>query len=122
MSVDERRWLVLDGPIDANWVESLNMLLDDNKALGLANGDIIRMTPNLRIIFEAEDVAVCSPATVSRCNFVAFQKQEDSWKKVVKTWKKKLPRCFGVNEMEVIDNLTEHVVEPIIKFVTTECE
>lgn len=63
-------WIVCDGDIDPEWVESLNSVLDDNKLLTLPSGWRIQFGPNVNFIFETHDLSYASPATISRMGIV----------------------------------------------------
>jgi len=60
------KWLVLDGDLDANWIESMNSVMDDNKILTLANSDRIVLYNHMRMLLEIRDLRFATPATVSR--------------------------------------------------------
>jgi dynein heavy chain len=93
----DRLYIMFDGPIDTLWIESLNTVLDDNRMLCLANGERIRLKDlgagpsEMRMLFEVNDLAQASPATVSRLGVVYYDAADVGWEPFVKSW---LPRVL----------------------------
>ncbi len=62
----KKKWIILDGDIDPDWIESLNTVMDDNKVLTLNNGDRFPLDEFMRLLFEISNLRNATPATASR--------------------------------------------------------
>ena len=60
----------------------MNSLLDDNKVLTLLDGNRINLKPNVKILFEVDELSQASPATVSRCGMVYVDSKELNWNSI----------------------------------------
>lgn len=78
--------MVMDGPVDTLWIESMNSVLDDNKVLTLNNGDRIALTERVRLLFEVENLACASLATVSRAGMVYVDIDDLGWRPIIEVW------------------------------------
>lgn len=79
-------WIVCDGDIDPEWVESLNSVLDDNKLLTMPNGVRIQFGDNVNFIFETHSLEFASPATVSRTGIIYLSEEDVDPKMMVTSW------------------------------------
>ncbi|CCW59976.1 unnamed protein product [Phytomonas sp. EM1] len=118
---DARQWIIFDGPVDALWIESMNTVLDDNKKLCLISGEIIAMTPYMNCWFEVEDLAVASPATVSRAGMIYMEPSTCvGITNLVRSWQMyRLPSTMDPYK-EHLQALCEQLFPVLIHFVQTQ--
>ena len=111
--------MVFDGPVDAIWIENMNTVLDDNCTLCLPNGERIKLNPGtMRMLFEVQDLAVASPATVSRCGMVYVPPRGAGVETFVETWANtQLPEGVTDATREWIVGLFEKTIDSGLKFL-----
>ena len=82
-----QKWIILDGDLDAHWIENMNSVMDDNKVLTLPNNDRIDLKPNMRMFFEIRDLKFASKATVSRAGILYITDDEGyQWRGYYHSW------------------------------------
>ena len=99
----------------------MNTVLDDNKMLCLANSERIKFTPFIHMLFEVADLAVASPATVSRCGMVYVDPNELKWLPYVKTWLAEHKRRFKEETFDYVLDLFIRYVDDGLKFISKKC-
>lgn len=132
----EKHWIVFDGPVDSLWIESMNTVLDDNKKLCLNSGQMLTLTPYMTMMFEVEDLAVASPATVSRCGMVYIEPQALGTEVLFESWYECIPpniieskkimttlkRLKGVFLDRIIRELRIHLKEVVTTMDSNLCQ
>ncbi|KAJ3083598.1 Dynein heavy chain 6, axonemal, partial [Rhizoclosmatium hyalinum] len=116
------KWTVLDGPVDALWIENMNTVLDDNKLLTLINGERIKMNNTMHMLFEVQDLAVASPATVSRCGMVYMDPASIGWWPYVESWIRNFPERVPDELKVYLHSLFETYVDMGLAFIRRMCK
>jgi dynein heavy chain 2 len=85
-SNDVQSWIICDGDIDPEWVESLNSVLDDNRLLTMPSGERIQFGPNVNFLFETDDLSCASPATISRMGMIFLSDEDTDVTAIISSW------------------------------------
>jgi dynein heavy chain len=114
---------MFDSPVDAIWIESMNTVLDDNKKLCLNSGQIIPLTDRMTMMFEVEDLAVASPATVSRCGMVYMEPGAIGNQPLIDSWMQNLPTTFNLvkNLKTNLEGYFKKYMPDMLKFMRKNC-
>lgn len=97
------KWIILDGDVDPEWIESLNTVMDDNKVLTLVSQERIPLTPEMRMILEVSHLRNATPATVSRGGVLFINDSDVGWKPYFESW---LSRFKNKNDEMAINVFT----------------
>lgn len=115
-----KKWILLDGPVDANWIENMNTVLDDNKKLCLPQGEIITLSPTQTMMFETEDLLEASPATVSRCGMIYMEPADLGVEPLVFSWLEIMPPVMTPYK-SLLQDLFNKFLSVSLKFIRREC-
>lgn len=118
---EQPKWMILDGDLDANWIESMNSVMDDNKMLTLASNERIPLKAHMRMIFEIRDLKFATPATVSRAGILYISMDGGSqWRNIIGSWVRSRPdEMFEDSDRERTHSLFEKYLPECLKFYAT---
>lgn len=114
----DQKWIILDGPVDTLWIESMNTVLDDNKVLTLINGERIAMPEQVSLLFEVENLSTASPATVSRAGMIYMDYADLGWRPYMDSW---MEQRVDSQSIEILKRLADKYIEKTLEFKRLSC-
>jgi hypothetical protein len=76
----------------------------------LTQGEIIQLSEPMTMMFEPEDLAVASPATVSRCGMIYMEPNSLGFDVLFQSWLNKLPHALGSKTKSILSALLDTYV------------
>ena len=118
------KWLILDGDLDANWIESMNSVMDDNKMLTLASNERIPLKHYMRMVFEIRDLKYATPATVSRAGILYISTDGGSqWRSIIGSWvRSRKEELLEDTDRETIHTMFEKYMPATLKYFAMELQ
>ncbi|KAB1272094.1 Cytoplasmic dynein 2 heavy chain 1 [Camelus dromedarius] len=112
---DVSSWIICDGDIDPEWIESLNSVLDDNRLLTMPSGERIQFGPNVNFVFETHDLSCASPATISRMGMIFLSDEDTDLNSLIKSWLRNQPPKYRNNLENWIGDYFEKALQWVLK-------
>uniref|UniRef100_A0A672TN04 Cytoplasmic dynein 2 heavy chain 1 n=1 Tax=Strigops habroptila TaxID=2489341 RepID=A0A672TN04_STRHB len=112
---DITSWIICDGDIDPEWIESLNSVLDDNRLLTMPSGERIQFGSNVNFIFETHDLSCASPATISRMGMIFLSDEDTDLNSLIKSWLRSQPEECRYNLENWIGDYFEKALNWVVK-------
>eukprot|EP00075_Anas_platyrhynchos_P034676 XP_027323929.1 LOW QUALITY PROTEIN: cytoplasmic dynein 2 heavy chain 1 [Anas platyrhynchos] len=112
---DTTSWIICDGDIDPEWIESLNSVLDDNKLLTMPSGERIQFGSNVNFVFETHDLSCASPATISRMGMIFLSDEDIDLNSLIKSWLRSQPEEYRYNLENWIGDYFEKALNWVVK-------
>ena len=106
--------ITCDGPIEPDWVENMNSVLDDNKRLSLITGETLYLTNVMNVVLEASRLDDCTPATISRCGICYIRKETLPAKAQFNHWLQCLPKILK-DQQERLDLYANYFITDIFQ-------
>ena len=115
---DNQKIVKFDGPVDMNWIENFNTVMDINNVLCLESGENIYLNPTIKIVFEAGNLDQVSPATISRCSIVFVDDGCVTWKEIFSAWFNRIKNQTWLENHDVLlQQLFEWILPPLLETV-----
>ncbi|XP_029452717.1 dynein gamma chain, flagellar outer arm-like [Rhinatrema bivittatum] len=111
-------WICFDGPLSSSWADNFSSVLGPEKVLQLSNGDSLRLTENMKLLFETNDLELASPATITKAGILYIEGEALGWTPLAKTW------LEGRNQQEntVLSKAFYKILDPIFSFVLQDAK
>ena len=118
----DRKWIIFDGPVDTLWIENMNTVLDDNKKLCLASGQIIKLKPVMTIMMEVDDLSQASPATVSRCGMVLLEPSQLGHNVLITSFCNEISAWVDEKICSQLHDIFQYLANVTVEFAKQNCK
>jgi len=113
------KWIVFDGDVDPDWIESLNTVMDDNKMLTLASNERVPLNPTMRLLLEVADLRNASPATVSRGGVLMLNEADVGWRPYIDSW---MQTRVNKDEVALLQNCVNEYFAATLEYIRRNCK